>query len=593
MTVTSNITNAQLAAQIQALIQLWQTRETQMVAWLAGTAGGGSYSNGTYPLSDAYGNTAYVESPAQMQSDVTNTVNSATTQANAAAASATAAATSASNAVTARNLASTYATNAAVSATQSSNSQSNAASSAAAALASQNASAASASAAATSAANSANSATASASSASAAATSATAASNSASAAAASATQAATFNPALFAALTGATFTGSVAFNGGLSANTGTVSGAFGISTSLGVMGGGPNPPTKSTYDATLSSDANGAYLQAWNGKPLFLNSEGNPVYVGGTNGSSLTVYGDGGQPLKLITNSAAPFALSLSRSDLGSGYDARVWNNSGTWQFSAAAATSLATVNIGSGFGPAQGGAELHIQRDGSTANAVGNGPSLQLDDMATGGQASILQQSGGQTEIWQIMSGAWTQVARFDNGSGSMWLGAGLVVPSSIYFNESGSAKLAISQEDDGWLRFNQDGNFPNGTYTPYNFRADGLINIQNFVNLVSASSNTTAYPYGSLVVGGNANQGYFGVVIDDGSRRPVFMSNGVDAGVYSPGNYWLWVDTGSLFEVRNPVTDSNGNAYLHHANHTSGVVTLSTAAPSGGNDGDIWIQY
>jgi hypothetical protein len=213
VTVTSNITNAQLAAQIQALITSWQTRETQMIAWLAGAAGGGDFSNGTYPLSDAFGNVKYVESPAQMSADVTTTVDSATAQATASAASATTASAAQAAALTARNLASTYATNAAASATQAANSQSAAASSAAAALASKNSATASAAAAAASASSMGSSVTASAASASAAAASQSAAAASASAAAASAAAAATFNPALYATLTGATFTGNLTFTG--------------------------------------------------------------------------------------------------------------------------------------------------------------------------------------------------------------------------------------------------------------------------------------------------------------------------------------------------------------------------------------------
>lgn len=213
MTVTSNITNAQLAAQIQALITSWQTRENQMIAWLAGVVGGGDYHNGTYPLSDAFGNVKYIESPAQMEADVTGTVDSATTQATAAAASATTASAAQAAAITARNLASTYATNAAASATQAANSQSAAAGSAASALASKNAAGTSATSATSSASAASTSATNAATSASAASASAASAANSASAAATSASQAATFNPALYALLSGATFTGNLTFTG--------------------------------------------------------------------------------------------------------------------------------------------------------------------------------------------------------------------------------------------------------------------------------------------------------------------------------------------------------------------------------------------
>lgn len=259
MTVTSNITNAQLAAQIQALIQSWQTRENQMIAWLSGSAGGGDYSNGTYPLSDAFGNVKYVESPAQMETDVTNTVDSATMQAGAAAASATAASSAQAAAITARNLASTYATNAAASATQAGNSQSAAASSAASTLAYKNAAGTSATSAAISASAASTSASAAASSASAASTSATNAANSASAAATSATQASTFNPALYATLSGATFSGII------------------TTTNQGKAIQGPN--------------SSGIYLNYSGDGAMYLDSE-NGIYLRQAGGNSTLCYWD-------------------------------------------------------------------------------------------------------------------------------------------------------------------------------------------------------------------------------------------------------------------------------------------------------------
>lgn len=206
---TSYITNAALAQQITDLLNKWQTREAQMQAWMGGTANGGPFANGTYPLTDVLLNTTYQPSPAALVSGVGVSVASATAQAVLAAASATAAASSATGAAASASTATTKATAAASSAASAATHDTNCASlqalaqtSANAALASQIAAAASASAAATSASAAATSATS-------AATSATAAAASATSAAASAVLAATFVPALYALLAGATFTGNV------------------------------------------------------------------------------------------------------------------------------------------------------------------------------------------------------------------------------------------------------------------------------------------------------------------------------------------------------------------------------------------------
>lgn len=205
----SYITNANLAQQVSDLLAKWQTRETQMQAWIGGTATGGPFANGTYPLTDVLSNTVYTPSPAALVSGVGVSVASAAAQAAAAAASATSAASSATGAAASASTATTQATAAATSNTAAGVHDTNCASLQALAQTSANAALASQIAAAASAAAAVVSAAAALASQTAAAGSATAAAASATSAAASAVLAATFVPALYALLAGATFTGAL------------------------------------------------------------------------------------------------------------------------------------------------------------------------------------------------------------------------------------------------------------------------------------------------------------------------------------------------------------------------------------------------
>jgi hypothetical protein len=63
-------TNAQLAASITSLLTAWNAREAEFRAWLGGAVGGGSNSDGRYPLSDATGHSILVLSPAALADTV-------------------------------------------------------------------------------------------------------------------------------------------------------------------------------------------------------------------------------------------------------------------------------------------------------------------------------------------------------------------------------------------------------------------------------------------------------------------------------------------------------------------------------------------
>jgi hypothetical protein len=71
------------------------------------------------------------------------------------------------------------------------------------------------------------------------------------------------------------------------------------------------------------------------------------------------------------------------------------------------AATNAMTVVSGST--PTQSVGDLVVTRAGSTANTVGQGANLYLSD-STNNTSTIMQNSGGQTELWQF-NGSWNQI--------------------------------------------------------------------------------------------------------------------------------------------------------------------------------------
>lgn len=62
-------------------------------------------------------------------------------------------------------------------------------------------------------------------------------------------------------------------------------------------------------------------------------------------------------------------------------------------------------------------GVGIQVYRGGSTANAVAQGANIRLED-STANTYTLLQQSGGQTEIWQY-NGAWNQLAFWNTDLG------------------------------------------------------------------------------------------------------------------------------------------------------------------------------
>lgn len=150
-----------------------------------------------------------------------------------------------------------------------------------------------------------------------------------------------------------------------------------------------------------------------------------------------------------------------------------------------------------------------------------------------------------------------------------------------------------------DSWLRLNQNGDFTSGTYTPGRIRCDSYITFFDTDTVQAAGGD-----YGTInTTGTNAWDGW---VIEN---RHNFMANGTDGRLYNDNNnenyaqflensvFRLYGDNIEAIECTTSgevLIDSLGAA-AHHADATlvSGDITVSTAAPSGGSNGNIWFRY
>ena len=103
--------------------------------------------------------------------------------------------------------------------------------------------------------------------------------------------------------------------------------------------------------------------------------------------------------MQFITNAA-------SRMSIGAG---------GNVTINAPSANGVTTLTVISSSNNVTSTADVTINRAGSTANQVAQGPNIQLDDV-TNVTGTILQNSGGQTELWQY-NGGWNQILVFTSG--------------------------------------------------------------------------------------------------------------------------------------------------------------------------------
>jgi hypothetical protein len=127
-------------------------------------------------------------------------------------------------------------------------------------------------------------------------------------------------------------------------------------------------------------------------------------------------------------------------------------NATGNWTFQAPSTGPTINVHsvsgsyglqINSGNGATTNTPDIQITRNGSTANAVAEGPGIQFLD-ATGNTSTILQNAGGQSELWQFNASSWSQLALWNTSRQLVLNPAG--TGSTLNVTESSGASAASS---------------------------------------------------------------------------------------------------------------------------------------------------
>ena len=134
--------------------------------------------------------------------------------------------------------------------------------------------------------------------------------------------------------------------------------------------------------------------------------EGNVTLDGTTTAATLSVTDDATVGGTLGVSGATTIDNNLSISSAAAG--------------SALAVTGPANtpvINVSQNDTGTDTGVGIQVYRGGSTANAVAQGANIRLED-STANTYTLLQQSGGQTEIWQY-NGAWNQLAFWNTDLG------------------------------------------------------------------------------------------------------------------------------------------------------------------------------
>ena len=148
----------------------------------------------------------------------------------------------------------------------------------------------------------------------------------------------------------------------------------------------------------------------------------------------------------------------------------------------------------------------------------------------------------------------------------------------TNVYgYNGTSQSQLMLSAYDT-WVRLNPNGSFSNGVYTPGNMRIDGTL----YLNSASV-----------------------GMSVSSGALNVVTASGNVQIGPQNTSYCHFITDRSNFYfnrntEINGALLDYNGGVprpYLKIASptgvSTGGNVTFSTAAPTGGVNGDIWFKY
>lgn len=581
-----SISNATLATKISDLIDKWRNRELEFNTWLTGTASGGPSLDGRYNLTDYLGTTRLTKSPARLEADVQALVDGAQgyrdqsqVSASNAAASDSAAAASAASALSERNQALAHKDAAVVARSGAENAMVNAQGAATNAAASETAALASKNAAALSETNSA--------------TSETNAAASATAAANSAAQAATFNPALYAALAGAAFTGEVTVSGTavVLANDARLSDA--------------RTPVAHTHAATDITSGTLADARLSSNVPL-LNAPN--VFTANQRIGSTAPVSDA--PLSAVRNGncfefghANPAGY---RSTLGA-FDT---NGRPFLAFNAEHGTTANTFRT-------RGIVGRILQSDVAGGLIIGRAANANADDQTL--TADLTISSAGAVDVVGALTVGGKSVATYEEVDSYLLLPSWLRANAGIYSTGSyvnfqspgglqirdsvGTLKGYVYHDVGGFGLLGSSGAW--AIHIPQGASRVEIVGDDIRSNFFYGRSDTSKYlraneavlTYGGWLLSGGRNS-YYGLAINDGVHYPTLMSNGSAIGVYCQvgTRNWLWSSDGTYFRTsEKPLGPANAPVcYIVSGGSVSGGrITISTAAPSGTPaDGDMWFQ-
>jgi hypothetical protein len=218
-----------------------------------------------------------------------------------------------------------------------------------------------------------------------------------------------------------------------------------------------------------------------------------------------------------------------------------------------------------------------------TSATAAANSSST-ASTSATAAANSSSAASTSATNAANSASAAATSAAQAATFNPALYaLLAGSTFSGSITFTTQGEA-IHGPNGSGMYLNFT-DGLMYVDSQSGFTFRSSGGNTVQARID-----ANATFWVNGNIVSGSGffTNNGATREVLHDANDGWLRINNNstFGNGIYTPGN----------LRVDGMLSSGVGGTrpYLCHASpHASGNIYVSTAAPSGGSDGDIWIQY
>lgn len=167
--------------------------------------------------------------------------------------------------------------------------------------------------------------------------------------------------------------------------------------------------TTGPFSLTFSSAGGGATVAVSQGFREILYCDGTNV----VNAVTIPAVAAGGANTQVQFNDAGAFNGSSMTYQKASGVFSIPAPTAGNTPLSIVGSPGASILTLTSGNTSTTSQSDLLITRDGSTSNQVGQGASIGLVDTSIADASSVIQQAGGQTEVWQF-NGDWHQLAKW-----------------------------------------------------------------------------------------------------------------------------------------------------------------------------------